>query len=191
MGTGKQYDEEFKKQAIKLAKEIGIKAAADELCIPKGTLGTWVQKARIGEIDTGAGSRTPGESLTIAQQLQAANKSYPDIKGCIIHSDRGCQYTSEEYRAVVKKYGIIQSMNSAGGRCHDNARCESMWARMKEELFYSREDKPENYTMKELKTMIWRYYMSYWVNRRICTANGGLPPAARRKLYYDHIFLVA
>ena len=25
----------------------------------------------------------------------------------------------------------------------------------------------------------------------ICTANGGLPPADRRKLYYDHIFLVA
>lgn len=72
-----------------------------------------------------------------------------------------------------------------------NARCESMWARMKEELFYNREDKPENYTMKELKTMIWRYYMSYWANRRICTANGGLPLAARRKLYYDHIFLVA
>lgn len=123
--------------------------------------------------------------------LENANKSYPDIKGCIIHSDRGSQYTSEEYRAAVKKYGIIQSMNSAGGRCHDNARCESMWARMKEELFYSREDKPENYTMKELKTMIWRYYMSYWANRRICTANGGLPPATRRKLYYDHIFLVA
>lgn len=123
--------------------------------------------------------------------LENASKSYPDIKGCIIHSDRGSQYTSEEYRAAVKKYGIIQSMNSAGGRCHDNARCESMWARMKEELFYSREDKPENYTMKELKTMIWRYYMSYWANRRICTANGGLPPAARRKLYYDHIFLVA
>ena len=123
--------------------------------------------------------------------LENANKSYPDIKGCIIHSDRGSQYTSEEYQAAVKKYGIIQSMNSAGGRCHDNARCESMWARMKEELFYSRGDKSEKYTMKELKTMIWRYYMSYWANRRICTANGGLPPAVRRKLYYDHIFLVA
>ena len=123
--------------------------------------------------------------------LENANKSYPDIKGCIIHSDRGSQYTSEEYRAAVKKYGIIQSMNSAGGRCHDNARCESMWARMKGELFYSREDKPENYTMKELKTMIWRYYMNCWANRRICTANGGLLEAARRKLYYDHIFLAA
>ncbi len=29
MGTGKQYDEEFKKQAVKPAKEIGNKAAAE------------------------------------------------------------------------------------------------------------------------------------------------------------------
>ena len=38
-----------------------------------------MQKARIGEIDTGAGSRTPGESLTIAQQLQAANKRIKEL----------------------------------------------------------------------------------------------------------------
>ena len=59
------------------------------------------------------------------QTLDNARKSYPDIKGCIIHSDRGSQYTSTEYRNN-KKYGIIQSMNSAGGRCHDNARCECL-----------------------------------------------------------------
>ena len=117
--------------------------------------------------------------------LENAKKAYPEITGCIIHSDRGSQYTSAEYRAVVQRYGIIQSMNSAGGRCHDNARCESMWARMKEELFYSRNDKSENYTMEELKTIVWRYYMSYWTNRRICTANGGLPPAIKRSLYYE------
>lgn len=40
IGRVKKYDEEFKKQAIKLAKEIGNKAAANELGIPKGTLGT-------------------------------------------------------------------------------------------------------------------------------------------------------
>ena len=123
--------------------------------------------------------------------LENAKKSYPDINGCIIHSDRGSQYTSTEYRAVIQKYGIIQSMNSAGGRCHDNAGCESMWARMKEELFYSRNDKSENYTIAELKTKIWRYYMSYWANRRICTANGGLPPAVKRKHYYDVIKIAA
>ncbi len=123
--------------------------------------------------------------------LENALTAYPALEGAVIHSDRGTQYTSDSYRQAIREHHIHQSMNSAGGRCHDNARCESMWARMKEELFYSREDKPENYTMKELKTMIWRYFMSYWANRRICTANGGLPPAARRKLYYDHIFLVA
>ena len=57
-----------------------------------------------------------------------------------------CFHMLEEKAEKLRKYGIIQSMNSAGGRCHDNARCESMWARMKEELFYSRGDKSENYT---------------------------------------------
>ena len=123
--------------------------------------------------------------------LENAKKAYPEIKGCIIHSDRGSQYTSAEYRTAIKRFEIIQSMNSAGGRCHDNARCESMWARLKEELFYSRNDKSENYTIEELKTMIWRYYMSYWANRRICTANGGLPPAVKRALYYDSLSLAA
>ena len=47
MGTGRQYDEEFKKQAILLAKEIGDAAAAKELGIPKGTLRTWIHKANI------------------------------------------------------------------------------------------------------------------------------------------------
>ena len=64
------------------------------------------------------------------------------------------QYTSSAYRAAIQKYGIVQSMNSAGGRCHDNARCESVWARMKEELFYNRGRKSENYTIEALKMMV-------------------------------------
>ena len=47
-------------------------------------------------------------------------------------------------------------MNSAGGRGHDNARCESMWAGMKDELFYSRNLKSTQFTVDELKVMIWR-----------------------------------
>ena len=123
--------------------------------------------------------------------LENARKAYPDIEGCIIHSDRGSQYTSTEYRDAISRYGILQSMNSDGGRCHDNARCESMWARMKDELFYSRGDKSENYTIEELKTMIWRYYMSYWTNRRICTANDGLSPAVKRLRYYESLNIAA
>ena len=119
------------------------------------------------------------------ETVKNAVKSYPELKGAILHSDMGSQYTSEKYREILKHAGFVQSMNSARGRCHDNARCESMWARIKEELFYSRNRKSEDYTVAELKTMIWRYYMSYWNNRRICSANGGLPPAVKRKRYYE------
>ena len=80
MGTGRQYDEEFKKQAVKLCKEIGNKAAAEELGIPKGTLGTWLKKSREGQIDVGCGNRTLEESLNLAQQLQAANKRIKELE---------------------------------------------------------------------------------------------------------------
>lgn len=118
------------------------------------------------------------------QTVENAVRAYPELRGAVLHSDRGSQYTSEKYRKTITKYGFVQSMNSAGGRCHDNARCESMWARMKEELFYSRNRKSKNYTIEELKSMIWRYFMSYWNNRRICSGNGGLPPALKRKQFY-------
>ena len=117
--------------------------------------------------------------------LDNAYIAYPALRNAVIHSDRGSQYTSDLYRKTIKKYGIIQSMNSSGGRCHDNARCESMWARMKEELFYSRNRKSTLLSVEELKIMVWRYFISYWNNRRICSSNSGLPPMFKRKLYYD------
>ncbi|MCI7265663.1 MAG: DDE-type integrase/transposase/recombinase [Veillonellaceae bacterium] len=117
--------------------------------------------------------------------LDNAIMAYPDLKGAIVHYDRGAQYTSQTYRDAVIKHSTIQSMNSAGGRCHDNARCESMWARMKSELFYGRYD-TKKFTKSELKVKIWRYFMSYWNNRRICSTNGGSPPMVKRKKYYSY-----
>ena len=116
--------------------------------------------------------------------LDNAYLAHPDLRGAIVHSDRGRQYTSETYRQALSKYGIIQSMNSDGGRCHDNARCESMWARMKRELLYDRYN-TESLTTDELRVLIWRYFISYWNNRRICSANGGLPPMIKRQRYYQ------
>ena len=120
------------------------------------------------------------------QTLDNAVKAYPMLCGAILHSDRGTQYTSELYRKAINKYGIRQSMNSAGGRCHDNARCESMWAGFKEELLHGRYDTTAM-TVEQLKTLIWRYFISYWNNRRICSANGGLPPMIKRQKYYDSL----
>ena len=121
--------------------------------------------------------------------LEHAYLAHPELEGAIIHSDRGSQYTSAEYRSALHKYGLRQSMNSAGGRCHDNAKCESMWARMKEELLYGRLD-TQKLLIQDLKTLLWRYFISYWNNRRICSANdNGLPPAAMRQKYYENLSL--
>lgn len=118
--------------------------------------------------------------------LRSAYISYPELRGAIVHSDRGSQYTSEEYRKAVTKYAIVQSMNSAGGRCHDNAKCESLWGRFKEELLYGRYN-TEKMAMVRVKSLIWRYFMSYWNNRRICSANGGLPPMVKRRMFYERL----
>lgn len=116
--------------------------------------------------------------------LDNAVMAHPGIRGAMIHSDRGAQYTSETYRKAVAKYGIRQSMNSSGGRCHDNARCESMWARMKSELLYGRYD-TKDMDIEDLKSLIWRYFIGYWNNRRVCSANGGIPPAVKRQGFYN------
>ena len=122
--------------------------------------------------------------------LSDAHNKHPELYGAIIHSDRGSQYTSNDYRAAMKRHGFIQSMNSDGGRCHDNARCESMWGRMKEELLYGRYDTTKM-TAAEVKSLIWRYYESYWNNRRICSAIGGMPPKVKLDRYYDSLQAVA
>lgn len=54
-------------------------------------------------------------------------------KDAIIHSDRGSQYSSNDFRKLLRQHGLIQSM-SGRGNCYDNAQAESFWARFKTEL---------------------------------------------------------
>lgn len=72
--------------------------------------------------------------------LRDAHNKHPELFRAIYHSDCRNQYTSNDYRAAMKQYGFIQNMNNDVGRCHNNARCKSMWSKLKEELFCSRYD---------------------------------------------------
>lgn len=54
-------------------------------------------------------------------------------KNAIIHSDRGSQYASVEYRRLLYIGGFRQSM-SRRGNCYDNAQAESFFSRFKAEL---------------------------------------------------------
>ncbi len=79
MGT-KDYTMEYKKEAIKLAKEVGAKQAIKELNIPRGTLYGWLAKEKTGEIDLGAGSRTPTNVLTLAEENKALREKVKEYE---------------------------------------------------------------------------------------------------------------
>ena len=49
-------------------------------------------------------------------------------RNAIIHTDRGSQYASNEYRALIRRCNLRQSM-SAKGNCYDNAQAESFFSR--------------------------------------------------------------
>jgi len=71
------------------------------------------------------------------QALENAVRRRAPATGLQHHSDRGCQYTSQDYRAALQKLGIEVSM-SRKGNCWDNAVAESFFATFKTELIYDR-----------------------------------------------------
>ena len=76
MSKKREYDEEYKVQAIKFAKNLGsAKAAEEELQIPVNTLYGWIQKVKTAELDIGCGERSPEEALSIAKEESAAEKA--------------------------------------------------------------------------------------------------------------------
>jgi putative transposase len=88
--------------------------------------------------------------ITAAIEMAARNMDLPP--GAIFHSDRGSNYTSAEFAAVLKKLGIRQSVGRTG-ICYDNALAESVNAAIKVELV-NRTAYP---TQKKAKEAIARY----------------------------------
>ena len=75
MSKKREYDEEYKVQAVKLAKNLGsAKAEAEELQIPVNTLYGWIQKVKTAELDIGCGECSPEEALSIAKENQQLKK---------------------------------------------------------------------------------------------------------------------
>lgn len=80
----------------------------------------------------------------------------------IVHSDRGSQYASGDFRKELKKYGCKQSM-SRKGDCWDNAVSESFFGTLKNELVYHEKYK----TREEARLSIFDYIEMFYNKRRI------------------------
>jgi len=62
----------------------------------------------------------------------AIEKRKPETSELLLHSDRGCQYTSDEYQSQLKTMNITCSM-SRTGCCYDNAVMERFFWSLKHE----------------------------------------------------------
>ena len=97
----------------------------------------------------------------------------------LIHSDRGCQYTSHEFQALLRHYGVTCSM-SGSGNCYDNAAMESFFATLKTECVYF-----ENFrTREEAKLKLFDYCQIFYNNQRAHSTLGYLSPRAIEAQYF-------
>jgi len=103
---------------------------------------------------------------------QAIGRRRP-ASGCILHSDRGVQYASTDFRNVLKAYGFIQSM-SRKGNCYDNAVSESFFHTLKTEHVY--EYRYE--TRAEARQSIFEYIEMFYNRQRRHSALGYRSPVS-------------
>ena len=80
MVGNRQYDHEYKVQAVKLAKEIGQAKAAKELGVPRNTLYGWVHANRLGNLDLGAGSQIPQSAMTLNEELLRLRQQVKELE---------------------------------------------------------------------------------------------------------------
>tara|TARA_B100001094_G_scaffold333467_1_gene413011 strand:+ start:17639 stop:18055 length:417 start_codon:yes stop_codon:yes gene_type:complete len=71
----------------------------------------------------------------VCDALQMALFRRKSLKNAVIHSDRGGQYCAHDYRKLLHKYSMIQSM-SRKGNCWDNAVAESFFHSLKVEVLH-------------------------------------------------------
>jgi transposase InsO family protein len=87
------------------------------------------------------------------------------------HSDRGSQYTSDEYQALLAKHHMLSSLSGVGG-CYDNAPMERFWGTLKTELVYS----PHYRIRAEAKNAIFAYIEGWYNRQRRLSTLGYLSP---------------
>ena len=101
-------------------------------------------------------SRTMTAQLVI-DAFNRARKRGLIGRGAIIHTDRGSQYASVEYRRLLYIDGFRQSM-SAKGNCYDNAQAESFFSRFKAELLEDGKFESVEQARSEIFSYIEGYY---------------------------------
>ena len=97
------------------------------------------------------------ETTLVMKAFSMALSRRQPPRGLMVHSDRGIQYCSDEFRSELRRVGCIQSM-SRKGNCWDNAVAESFFKTLKTELI----NEQEYATAQEMQLSLFAYLEGYY-----------------------------
>ncbi len=117
-------------------------------------------------------SRWNNRHLVIDALSMAIGNRRPE-RLLIHHSDRGSQYTSDDFRDELDKHGIQCSM-SARGNCYDNAVVESFFGLLKRE----RVNRVRYRTRDEARADVFDYIECFYNRKRRHSYLGNISPVA-------------
>ena len=103
---------------------------------------------------------------------QAVKIRNEQVKGTILHTDRGAQFSDRKVVEFCKKAGIVRSMGQTGS-CYDHATAESFWSIFKHEYFYRHVFS----NMEELRAGV-EWYVNWYNTTRRREQNNNLSPIA-------------
>jgi putative transposase len=110
--------------------------------------------------------------------LRTALGARAPASGLLHHSDRGVQYASDRYQALLKDWQMLPSM-SAIGNCYDNAPMESFFGTLKSEWF----DSKPFASRAKARQQIFVFIESFYNRRRRHSALGYLSPDDFERLH--------
>jgi len=103
--------------------------------------------------------------------LESAIGTRRPLPGLVHHSDRGIQYASGEYAAILRRHEMIPSM-SRPANPYDNASCESFIKTLKREEIYANHYRD----LDHLRSNIEEFIESYYNQKRLHSALGYRSP---------------
>jgi putative transposase len=124
-----------------------------------------------------ATSETIDAALAASALKRAVEQRFPE-SGLLHHSDRGVQYASEKYQAILKECQIVCSM-SRKGNCWDNAVMENFFGSLKNEWILEQVFP----TRQAAKESLFKYIEVFYNHQRRHASLGYVSPAAYEEQY--------
>ena len=89
-----------------------------------------------------------------------AARNHPLAEGAIFHSDRGSNYTSQQFASTLGRHNLRHSAGRTG-ICYDNAMAESFFAALKNERVHRTQYPTREHARRDIVR-----YIEFWYNSR-------------------------